>query len=753
MQLSSSSNGPRLPALLAPVICAASLNAAAAPENYFRVTVIDEETSRGVPLVELRTRHEMRFYTDSNGVAAIGDPGLLNQKVFFRVKSHGYRFEGKFLDETGTVLEVKPGQAATLSVKRVNIAERLYRVTGEGIYHDSLITGQKVPISQPLISGGVTGQDTVLTAVYKGKIHWCWGDTNGLAGFNLSASGATSEIPGKGGLDPSVGVDLTYFVNDEGFSKAMIPFDVRGLKWIEGMTTMTDSAGNERLVGRYASMRGLTEAVAWGLVAFNDEKGEFDELIRWDLHVPHRSAHYFPARVDGTEMIYLYPWLRVRADIETMKDLAAYEAFTCLKPGERFRRDKLPEVERDASGKLVYGWKANTDPVDEYRQRRLIEAGSIKPEEAWYSVHDAVSGAKIHARAGSVFWNEYRRKWVLIAEEPAGQIWYAEGDTITGPWVYARKVVTHDKYSFYNPTQHPFFDQEGGRIIFLEGTYTEAFSGGHEKTPRYDYNQIMYRLALDDPRLALPAPVYRVASEGATELYMMREQVEKAGAWEKILDAPFFALAVDRQRKGSVVVGAGDDGVLAVREADASGAIFRALPPQAESRATTDPLAGKWQCKSALPTGGELAFAMELVSADGKATGTIDLGGASPAKGTFDGKQLQLVIDVGTDAFIITAELARGKLTGDWRRQTSVEKGAFSAERVETPDFQAPSEAETPLYAYRHNSTGAMQYSTDPEMQREGYKRLEQPVCRVWKNPTSVLPLDWKAKHIPASSE
>ena len=76
----------------------------------------------------------------------------------------------------------------------------------------------------------------------------------------------------------------------------------------------------------------------------------------------------------------------------------------------------------------------------------------------------------------------------------------------SGPWVYARKVVTHDKYSFYNPKQHPMFDQDGGRVIYFEGTYTTTFSGNTDPTPRYDYNQIMYRLDLADPRLAMPAP-------------------------------------------------------------------------------------------------------------------------------------------------------------------------------------------------------------------------------------------------------
>jgi hypothetical protein len=40
-------------------------------------------------------------------------------------------------------------------------------------------------------------------------------------------------------------------------------------------------------------------------------------------------------------------------------------------------------------------------------------------------------------------------------------------------------------------------------VIYFEGTYNELISGAKQATPRYDYNQIMYRLDLDDPRLKL----------------------------------------------------------------------------------------------------------------------------------------------------------------------------------------------------------------------------------------------------------
>jgi hypothetical protein len=100
-----------------------------------------------------------------------------------------------------------------------------------------------------------------------------------------------------------------------------------------------------------------------------------------------------------------------------------------------------------------------------------------------------------------------------------GEVWFSESATPAGPWKYARRVITHDNYSFYNPKQHPMFDSEGGRKIFFEGTYTTTFSGNPNPTPGYDYNQIMYTLDLTDVRLNLPVPVYSVPPESGQKAH------------------------------------------------------------------------------------------------------------------------------------------------------------------------------------------------------------------------------------------
>src|ERR671921_2793975 len=62
------------------------------PGRYFAIEVVDEQTGRGVPMVELQTTSSVRYYTDSGGLVAFDEPGLMGKKVFFGVSAHGYEF-------------------------------------------------------------------------------------------------------------------------------------------------------------------------------------------------------------------------------------------------------------------------------------------------------------------------------------------------------------------------------------------------------------------------------------------------------------------------------------------------------------------------------------------------------------------------------------------------------------------------------------------------------------------------------------
>ena len=413
----------------------------------------------------------------------------------------GFGFRGK-------QIKVEPGGEATLKIKRLNIAERLYRITGAGIYADSVLLGEKPPIAQPLLNAQVTGSDSVITAIYRGKLHWFWGDTNRpkypLGLFHVP--GATSQLPKDGGLDPAVGVNLDYFVGDDGFAKAMCQMPGEGPTWSFGLTVLKDDNGRERMFCGYLKVRGNFDVYERGIAEFDDERRQFVQRQKFAKDVPlYPDGHPLLHKVNGVEYVYFTEAaaaMRVRATVEAFIDLSQYEGFSCLVPGGR---EKSPQIERDSAGKVVWGWKPDTAPIRGALQEKLLKSGQLKPDEVWLKIEEADSGKPVIAHAGSVTWNEHRRRWVSIFTQHfgsslLGEIWYAEADAPEGPWRKATKIVTHDKYSFYNPKQHPYFSADN--FLFFEGTYTHTFSGNTDQTPRYDYNQIMYRLDLDDARLS-----------------------------------------------------------------------------------------------------------------------------------------------------------------------------------------------------------------------------------------------------------
>ena len=478
----------------------------------FEIQVVDQETGRGVALVELKTVNNIRLYTDSNGIVAFFEPGLMNRKVFFHVAGHGYEFPTDGFGFRGKTLTVTPGGHAKLEINRVNIAQRLYRITGAGIYSDSLLTGRHVPIRQPLLNGLVFGSDSVMSTVYGGKIYWFWGDTNrpGYPLGNFKVPGATSLLPDSEGLDPDVGVDLSYFLDDNGFAKKTIAASDPGPTWISGLIVLCDGQGKERMFAHYANIQKPMETYERGLVEFDQRAEQFDKVATFPLDGPFpHGAQALVHTVDAVPYVYFcdpYPQVRVQADEQHLKKPQTYEAFTCLEPGSRLSENRL---DRDDDGSLRWAWKPNTDVLGPKEQAKLIRDGQLQPGESPWALSDVETGKPIIAHRGSVAFNAYRGRWVMIAGEVfgtsmLGETWYAEADRLTGPWIHARKIVTHDNYSFYNPTQHSMLDKDGGRTIYFEGTYTHTFSGNPDQTPRYDYNQIMYKLDLTNPRLHLP---------------------------------------------------------------------------------------------------------------------------------------------------------------------------------------------------------------------------------------------------------
>jgi hypothetical protein len=476
----------------------------------FIIKFIDSETGRGMPLVRLDADCGAQFITDSGGIVAIYEPALMDRTVTFHVFSHGCK-----APDGGQISTLpKKGGYAEFTIESVNIAQRMYRITGAGIYNHTRMALLPAPLKNPTLSGKVVGQDTSAMTEYKGKYHWLWGDTSRPAYplGNFKTSGATSPRPQDGGLDPSEGVDLTYYVNDEGFSKGMYPRSDAGLVWMNTMATIDDN-GAERLIASYWADMDVDEN---GFAVFNDTKEEWESLVVFSPAHNIQPAGAAYKHTDGYFYVCSpYPSVRIRSTAQAVKNPAGYEGYSCLVEGTAFSGTSS-QIDRDPNGNLLWGWKANTSVISDTRWQQLLDAGLVSSEEEWNRLRDIESDKPVQCAGCAVQYNEYRGCWSMVTQQIwgtsfGGEIWYSEAPAPEGPWSKAIKIITHDNYTFYNVQIHPEFQEEGGKRLYLEGTYVNTYTN-NIATPRYNYNQMMYRLDLTSPKLR---PYYCGRSMGA----------------------------------------------------------------------------------------------------------------------------------------------------------------------------------------------------------------------------------------------
>ena len=399
-----------------------------------------------------------------------------------------------------------PDRPATIEVNREIVAERLGRLTGAGRWRDSALLGYDVP---PASNGRVVGQDGTQATPYRGRIHWFWGDTSRVAHpLGLFRTAAATTPPPDPGGDVLSELRFDYFTGEDGFVRAAIPLPGRpaGVVWIDGVCTAPDADGVDRLVCHYSRRKGLAEQLDHGVAVWDDAAAVFRSATTLpnDETWRHPSTHPTRYAENGTDWLLFgapAPNVRVPATLAAVLDPARYEAFTPADAG-----GDLPD------GPPEWRWQNELPPAGSRDERRWLDAGRLAPNDARFLPADAATPAdRVTLHSGSVHWNAYRGRWVLVAGQiggtsELGEVWYAEADAPTGPFRVAVKVASHDRQSFYNVVRHPFLDADGGRAIQFEGTFTRDFSGNPEAVPRYEYNQLLYRLDLDDPRLA-PARV------------------------------------------------------------------------------------------------------------------------------------------------------------------------------------------------------------------------------------------------------
>jgi hypothetical protein len=428
-----------------------------------RIEVVEKGSGWPVPLVELRTTHHARFITDNAGVAAFDLPELMGRETWFDVIGNGYEVPQDGFGSRGVRLTPEPGKTLRVEVTRTIIAKRLGRITGGGLFAESQKTGRELDWRE----SGILGCDSVQNAVHRGKLFWAWGDTT-VAHYPLGIfhmTSATTTVQPLASFEPPVRLKFDYFTDDKGKPRAVATMPGIGPTWVSGYVSLPDKAGKPRLVGSYVKIAPPMDAYELGLCVWNEKTENFERhRVLWTKS---DSTPKPPPAPDGHPIFW-----------------------------------------KDAAGKE---WVLFGNPLPTLRFPATFEAWDnsstwevLKPQATFAAADD---GKPVKPHSGSAAWNAYRKRWVTVFMEtfgkPSGfgELWYAEADAPTGPWGKAVKVLSHENYTFYNPRLHPEFTPADSPILIFEGTYTMQFADRPHPTPRYDYNQILYRLDLDDPAL------------------------------------------------------------------------------------------------------------------------------------------------------------------------------------------------------------------------------------------------------------
>ncbi len=426
----------------------------------FRIEIVDAENGWPVPLVELRTTHHVRFVSDNAGRIAFDLPEMMDRETWFTIEGHGYTVAKDGFGYRGVRLVPRAGETHRLAVKRQLPAKRLGRITGGGLFSESQKLGEELDWKEQ----GILGCDSVQNAVHNGRLLWGWGDTT-LPGYPLGRFhmiGATTDPQPLESFEPPIRLQYDYFLDDSETPRNVAELPGEGPTWLGGYISLPTKAGGSRLCATYAKIKPPLDAYEMGLCVWNDQQRVFErQRVLWsqssDTPKPPLTLTGHTVRWqddEGQAWILFgdpFPTIRCRATFEAWADPQTWQT---LEPQSR-----VPT-------------RTGEPPIQPHR--------------------------------GAIAWNAYRNKWVTVFTQMKGEssmlgeLWYAEADSPQGPWADAIHVVTHNQYSFYNPQLHAEFTPAGSPILLFEATYTTSFSGNRQPTPKYDYNQILYRLDLDE---------------------------------------------------------------------------------------------------------------------------------------------------------------------------------------------------------------------------------------------------------------
>ena len=466
--------------------------------NRIACQFVDSADNRPIPLVITTTIDNVVTVSDNAGFVSIPVNVRLGTQYYLHVTSPGYDLPADGFGYRGIHLKVSKDFHA-VRLRRTNIAQRSGRVTGISKYIHAQSLGKFQDVSeQPL-----TGMDSVQSASINGTHYVFYGDTN-WTGYPLGNFKTTNGIATRQTILPNCPYTVNFSIDSQGNAASSIdaPSTEQGVVWLSGVVTIDGT-----IFGYANHRKSLALQLSHGHVHWDPKRKKFIDFIRL-ANESWRHIDGHPLRFnekDGDFLLFGHaiPNIRVPAEQRALLSENAYETFTCLLSNG--------EVAKDNAGNPIWRWRKDGQPIDAEREATLVKSGHLTSAHCRFLMNESGSGRTVIPHRGSVRWNPYLKRWILVftainePESILGEVFLASASKPTGPWTSCIKIASHPKYSFYNPVHHSWLDQKDGRIITIEGTYTQTFSGNTVATPQYEYNQLTYQVDLSDNRLGFLA--------------------------------------------------------------------------------------------------------------------------------------------------------------------------------------------------------------------------------------------------------
>ena len=225
---------------------------------------------------------------------------------------------------------------------------------------------------------------------------------------------------------------------------------------------LPDEKGAPHLVTAYMKTKGSLRAYEWGLLAWDDKTSKLETLrVLWNQS---EQTPEPPPRPEGHEFSLEGRWRKTMG--------AVWRSLSRLALPRDVRGVDQPRHVGSAQTAKSRCPVGGGDEITPHRGSDRVESIS---RAVRFNLHAI-------ARQTVAAWRDLVRRGGLAAR-PLG----------TG-----RESARHEHYTFYNPMIHAEMTPAGSPALFFAGTYSMDFSDARQRTPRYDYNQVLYRLDLDE---------------------------------------------------------------------------------------------------------------------------------------------------------------------------------------------------------------------------------------------------------------